>query len=66
MPNTDPVVDSAPVLRSLRDAAARDARVPVGFLGAVTRGLDGGELTEMAELRELGALGLHRRRHAPS
>ena len=27
MPNTDPVVDSAPLLRSLRDAAARDARV---------------------------------------
>jgi dihydroorotase len=57
MPNTDPVVDSAPVLRSLRDAAARDARVPVGFLGAVTRGLDGRDLTEMAELRSLGALG---------
>ena len=32
MPNTDPVVDSAPILRSLRDAAARDARIPVGFL----------------------------------
>ena len=32
MPNTDPVLDSAPLLRSLRDAAARDARVPVGFL----------------------------------
>ena len=26
MPNTDPVVDSTPGLRSLRDAAARDAR----------------------------------------
>ena len=32
MPNTDPVLDSAPLLRSLRDAAAREARVPVGFL----------------------------------
>ena len=38
MPNTDPVVDSAPLLRSLRDAAARDARIPVGFLPAITRG----------------------------
>src|SRR6478609_8237006 len=57
MPNTDPVVDSAPLLRSLRDAAARDARVPVGFLPAITRGLGGNELTEMAELREEGALG---------
>jgi len=57
MPNTDPVVDSAPVLRSLRDAAARDARVAVGFMPAITRGLAGTELTEMAELRAEGALG---------
>jgi dihydroorotase len=57
MPNTDPVVDSGPVLRALRDAAARDARVPVGFMPAITRGLAGRELTEMAELRSLGALG---------
>ena len=39
MPNTDPVLDSAPLLRSLRDAAAREARIPVGFLPAITRGL---------------------------
>jgi len=57
MPNTDPVLDSAPLLRSLRDAAAREARIPVGFLPAITRGLGGEELTEMAELREAGALG---------
>jgi dihydroorotase len=57
MPNTDPVVDSAPVLRSLRDAAARDARIAVGFMPAITRGLAGSELTEMAELRAEGALG---------
>ncbi len=57
MPNTSPVVDSAPGLRSLRDAAARDAKVPVGFMPAITRGLAGHELTDMAELRGLGALG---------
>ena len=57
MPNTDPVVDSAPLLRSLRDAAARDARIPVGFVPAITRGLNGTELTEMAELRAEGAAG---------
>ncbi|HTQ68573.1 MAG TPA: dihydroorotase [Solirubrobacteraceae bacterium] len=57
MPNTDPVLDSAPLLRSLRDAAAREARIPVGVLAAVTRGLQGEHLTEMAELREEGALG---------
>jgi len=57
MPNTDPVLDSAPLLRSLRDAAAREARVPVGFLPAITRGLQGEQLSEMAELRQEGALG---------
>ena len=57
MPNTDPVLDSAPLLRSLRDAAAREAHVAVGFLPAITRGLAGEQLTEMAELRQQGALG---------
>jgi dihydroorotase len=55
MPNTDPVVDSAPILNALLDAAAREARVPVGFTAAITRGLAGRELTDMAELRALGA-----------
>jgi dihydroorotase len=57
MPNTAPTVDSAPVLGSLREAARREARIPVGFLASVTRGLAGEALTEMAELREAGALG---------
>jgi dihydroorotase len=57
MPNTDPVLDSAPLLRSLRDAAAREACIPVGFLPAITRGLAGEQLSEMAELRQEGALG---------
>jgi dihydroorotase len=57
MPNTDPVVDSAPVLMSLRERAGAEARVPTGFLGAITRGQRGTELTEMAELRDAGALG---------
>jgi dihydroorotase len=57
MPNTAPVIDAAPLLQSLRDTAARDARVPVGFMAAITRGLDGSDLTEMAELRHEGAVG---------
>jgi dihydroorotase len=57
MPNTAPVIDSAPLLRSLREAATREARIPVGFMAAITRGLAGEELTEMAELMEEGALG---------
>jgi len=57
MPNTSPTIDSAPILGALLDAAAREARVPVGFMAAITRGLRGEELTEMAELRALGAAG---------
>src|ERR1700674_1606519 len=57
MPNPEPVLDSAPVLRAVRDAATREARIPVGFLAAITRGSGGEQLTEMAELREEGALG---------
>ena len=57
MPNTDPVVDSAAVLGSLIDAAEADAEIPVGFLAAITKGQQGGELTEMAELAEAGAAG---------
>ncbi|MFL5863480.1 MAG: dihydroorotase [Solirubrobacteraceae bacterium] len=57
MPNTSPTVDSAAVLGSLIERAQREARVPVGFLAAITRGLRGEELTEMAELRDLGAIG---------
>ena len=57
MPNTDPVVDSAPVLQSLRERARAEARVPTGFLAAITRGQAGEQLTEMAELSDAGAAG---------
>jgi dihydroorotase len=57
MPNTDPVLDSAPLLRSLRDTAAREARISIGFMPAITRELQGEQLTEMAELRQEGAVG---------
>jgi dihydroorotase len=57
MPNTDPVVDEAAILGSLLDRARREARVPVGFLASITKGLRGEELTEMAELVDTGALG---------
>src|SRR5947209_4929523 len=57
MPNTDPVVDDTAVLGSLIDIAGRSARVPVGFLASITRGLHGDELTEMADLRDRGVVG---------
>ena len=38
-------------------AAAREARIPVGFTPCITQGMKGEQLTEMAELRDLGAVG---------
>jgi dihydroorotase len=56
MPNTEPVVDSAAVLGALVELAREEAVVPTGFMAAITKGLRGEELTEMAELAALGAI----------
>jgi dihydroorotase len=57
MANTDPVVDSAPVLEGLSRQASAAASVPVGFFAAMSRGLAGRQLTEMHELAQAGAVG---------
>src|SRR5436309_12980656 len=57
MPNTSPPVDDASILRAQTQTAQHDARIPLGFLAAITRAQKGEDLTEMAELREAGALG---------
>ncbi len=57
MANTEPTVSVAADVGALRERAEREASVPVGFLATVTRSMAGDELTEMAELRETGAIG---------
>ncbi|HZL55170.1 MAG TPA: dihydroorotase [Solirubrobacteraceae bacterium] len=57
MPNTDPVIDHPALLRGLVLSAGRDARIPVGFMGAISAGLRGEALTDMSELRDAGAVG---------
>jgi dihydroorotase len=57
MPNTEPVVDSAAVLGALVETAREEAEVPVGFLAAISKRQEGGELTEMVELAGAGAAG---------
>jgi dihydroorotase len=56
MPNTEPVVDAAPVLQALVEQARDEAVVPTGFTAAISKGQRGEELTEMAELAAAGAL----------
>ena len=57
MANTDPVVDDPSHVLALRERAAAEATVPTGFVATVTRGMGGEELTEMAAIREAGAVG---------
>jgi dihydroorotase len=57
MANTDPTVSTAADVEALRERARAEASVPVGFLATVTHGMRGEELTEMAELRDAGAVG---------
>jgi dihydroorotase len=57
MANTDPPIDHPALLRGLTAQAEREARVQLGFMAALSRGLAGEQLTEMIELRAAGALG---------
>jgi dihydroorotase len=54
MPNTDPVADSAAVILEVRNLAEKAGLIDVHPAAAITRGLAGEQLTEMAELAELG------------
>jgi dihydroorotase len=57
MANTSPPVSTPADVEALRERARLDASVGVGFLATVTAGMRGEELTEMAALRDAGALG---------
>ncbi len=55
MPNTKPVTDSAEVIRYIIDKS-RKAKARVYPVAAVTRGMDGEQLTDMAALKSAGAI----------
>ena len=57
MANTVPPVSEPADLIALRERAALEACVPVGFLATLSRDLKGREPVEMVALREAGALG---------
>jgi dihydroorotase len=54
MPNTEPVADSAAVILEVRNLAEKAGLVDVLPAAAITRGLEGEQLTEVGELAELG------------
>ena len=56
-PDTDPVLDEPGLVEMLKFRARKLSRCRVFPLGALTRNLEGQELTEMAELTEAGCVG---------
>jgi len=56
MPNTNPVNDSASVTRFILKQAAEASLARVYPIGAVSKGSDGKELAEMADMRDAGCV----------
>ena len=57
LPDTDPVLDEPGLVEMLKFRARKLSRCRLFPLGALTRGLQGQALTEMAELSEAGCVG---------
>jgi dihydroorotase len=57
-PDTDPVVDEPAVVELIHRQASNTAHARVVVLGALTTGLDGERLSEMAALRASGCVGV--------
>ena len=57
-PTTDPIIDTPAVVELIRQRAERAGHARVVTLGALTQGLAGEHLTEMAALKEAGCRGV--------
>ncbi|RZU02374.1 dihydroorotase [Rivibacter subsaxonicus] len=57
LPDTDPALDEPGLVEMLKFRARKLSRCRLFPLGALTRGLEGQTLTEMAELTEAGCIG---------
>lgn len=58
MANTDPVIDSAPLVHFVQHKARKAGLVKVHVIGAITKNMEGRVLTEMGELKEAGVIAL--------
>lgn len=56
MPNTDPVIDNASVVRMLRDLADDAGAVNVFVTGAITKNMEGNEISDMGDMVKFGAV----------
>ncbi|MCW3098896.1 MAG: dihydroorotase [Chthonomonadaceae bacterium] len=58
MPNTNPAIDTAAVVRQILERTAQVGSARVHPIGAATRAMEGDQLTEMAELKAAGAVAI--------
>jgi dihydroorotase len=58
MPNTDPAIDTAAVVRQILERTEQVGSARVHPIGAATRAMQGDQLTEMAELKAAGAIAI--------
>jgi dihydroorotase len=56
MPNTEPVIDNASVVRMLRDRAQETGSINVFVTGTITKGLKGAEISDMGDMVKYGAV----------
>ncbi|HLV81026.1 MAG TPA: dihydroorotase [Chthonomonadaceae bacterium] len=58
MPNTNPAIDTAAVVRQIVERAEQVGSARVHPIGAATRAMQGDQLTEMADLKAAGAVAI--------
>lgn len=58
MPNTKPVIDSAEMVEFIKEKAEKEAIVNIVPVGSVTKGQEGCELSDIAAMKNAGALAL--------
>jgi len=56
MPNTQPVIDQAPIVRDLLAGAAKVGKARLHVIAALSKGMANQELSEMGDLRDAGAV----------
>ena len=58
MPNTNPAIDTAAVVRQILERTEQVGSARVGPIGAATKAMQGDQLTEMADLKAAGAVAI--------
>lgn len=58
MPNTNPAIDSDVVVEYIKRIAQKEGYAKVLPIGAITKGMKGEEITEMAKLKDAGVVAL--------